>query len=54
MKHIDRRDALKALAAVPLAAAITWTPEQEERATSFVASLDAEGAAGPAFFNPQE
>lgn len=54
MKRVDRRDALKALAAVPLAAAITWTPVQEERATRFIRSLDAKDAKGPVFFNAQE
>lgn len=54
MTRVDRRNALKALAAVPLAAAITWTPGQEERATRFIESLDAKDAQGPVFFNAQE
>ena len=54
MTRVDRRDALKALAAVPLAATITWTPGQEERAASFIHSLDANAQKGPVFFNAQE
>jgi gluconate 2-dehydrogenase gamma chain len=50
---VDRRDALKAMALMPLAAAMTWTDAEAERATAQVeASL--EESAAPVFFNARE
>lgn len=54
MTNVDRRNALKVMAAVPLAAAISWTPAQEARAAGFINALDANEQKAPVFFNAQE
>jgi len=50
---INRRDALKAMAAVPVAAALTWTREEELLAAEHVERIDGQ-AYTPEFFNAQE
>ncbi len=51
---IDRRDALKAMALAPLAAALTWTDADAERATALVDATDETQQRAPAFFNARE
>ncbi len=50
---VDRREALKAMALVPLAAAMTWTDAEAERATARVDATP-EPSAAPTFFNARE
>jgi gluconate 2-dehydrogenase gamma chain len=57
MTDVTRRDALKLLAAAPLASAIEWSAPSVERATRMVARLHDEGAAAaytPKFFTAHE
>jgi gluconate 2-dehydrogenase subunit 3-like protein len=56
MNDVSRRDALKAFAAVPLAGVLDWSAPSIERATTFIARLQEDGAAPytPKFFTPHE
>ena len=58
MSDLNRRDALKALGAVPLAGMLDWSAPSVARATKLVATLhdtDADTAAyAPKFFTPHE
>jgi gluconate 2-dehydrogenase gamma chain len=58
MNDVSRRDALKLFGAIPLAGALDWSAPSVERATRFVAQLQAEdGSAAPyapKFFTPHE
>ncbi|MBC7674028.1 MAG: gluconate 2-dehydrogenase subunit 3 family protein [Polaromonas sp.] len=60
MSDLNRRDALKALGAVPLAGMLEWSGPSVERTTRMVAALHADTAAGeaapyaPKFFNTHE
>ncbi len=57
MSDLSRRDALKLFGAVPLVGALDWTAPSVERATRFVARLQAEAESAPytpKFFTPHE
>ena len=56
MTEITRRDAVKALGAIPLAGMLDWSAPSVERATKMVAELHAADAAPykPKFFNAHE
>jgi gluconate 2-dehydrogenase gamma chain len=51
---VGRRDVVKALAAVPLAAAFSWTQNDIERAAESVARIADEQQFAPKFFTAQE
>jgi hypothetical protein len=57
MTDVSRRDALKLFGAVPVLGAMDWSAPSVERATRFVARLQAEvdnAPYAPKFFNPHE
>lgn len=60
MSDLNRRDAVKALGAVPLAGILEWSGPGMERTTRIIAGLHADDAAGdaapyaPKFFNAHE
>ena len=57
MSDVSRRDALKLFGAVPLIGALDWSAPSVERATRFVARLQAEAENAPyapKFFTPHE
>ena len=57
MTDVSRRDALKLLGAVPVVGALDWSAPSVERATRFVARLQAEAEHAPytpKFFTPHE
>ena len=57
MTDLSRRDALKLLGAVPVVGALDWSAPSVERATRFVARLQAEAETAPytpKFFTPHE
>ena len=56
MNDVSRRDALKLLGTVPLAAAVDWSAPSMERATKMIERLKEESAApyAPKFFTPHE